>query len=158
MSDFFPFFTNSDRIQALLHKRRHRPAKACRYFVNPKSCRSSSSYHKSFLLLPVMLFALAAPDRLFCSMLRYQSVAFDAPFLFEFVCSDKRIRSLSRALPAPLLNLASRSSTVMPARSAPATSRMIWPLSIINVRLPSSRAWCILWVTMRVVIRFSETV
>ena len=26
-----------------------------------------------------MLFALAAPDRLFCSMLRDQSVAFDAP-------------------------------------------------------------------------------
>jgi hypothetical protein len=33
--------------------------KACRHDKNPKSCRSSSSYHKSFLLLPVMLFALA---------------------------------------------------------------------------------------------------
>ena len=70
---------------------------------------------------------------------------------------DSRMRSLSRFFPAPARKRSSRPDTVSPDRSSPRTSRMMFPESIIRVRLPSSRAWCILWVTIRVVIRCSAT-
>ena len=45
----------------------------------------------------------------------------------------------------------------MLARSSPFTSKTIRPASIMMVRLPSSNAWCILWVTIRQVIFRSDT-
>lgn len=49
------------------------------HFINLKRYRSNSPYNKitekCFLLLSVILFAFATPDKLFCSILRYQSVA-----------------------------------------------------------------------------------
>ena len=50
------------------------------HFMNPKSSRFNAPKNnkvteKSFLLLSVTLFAFATPDKLFCSILRYQSVA-----------------------------------------------------------------------------------
>ena len=62
------------------------------------------------------------------------------------------MRSLSRSLPAPALNCSSRSVTVIFSRFSPLMSSTMWPLSIIRVRLPSSRAFFMLWVTIRVVI------
>lgn len=51
------------------------------HLMNPKSCRFNAPQNnkiteKSFLLLSVTLFAFATPDKLFCSILRYQYVAF----------------------------------------------------------------------------------
>ena len=51
------------------------------HLINPKSYRSYSPYNKitekCFLLLSVILLAFATPDKLFCSILRYQSVALE---------------------------------------------------------------------------------
>ena len=57
------------------------------HLINPKSYRSNSPYNKitekCFLLLSVILFALATPDKLFCSILRYQPAAFESRILFR---------------------------------------------------------------------------
>ena len=60
------------------------------------------------------------------------------------------MRSLSSALPEPALKRSRKSCTVMPSRSAPDTSMIILPLSIISVRLPRSSADCMLWVIIMV--------
>ena len=61
-----------------------------------------------------------------------------------FHYSERRIRSLSSFLPAPVLNFSRRPSTVRPFFSSSLISSTIFPESIIRIRFPRSSADCIL--------------
>ena len=83
---------------------------------------------KGFRVLFIVFFR-----ELFCSSLSAYAQLLASTLL-------RRIRSLSRALPAFSRNFSSRSSTVILLRASPLTSKTMRPASIMRVRLPSSNA------------------
>ena len=95
------------------------------HFINLKRYRSNSPYNKitekCFLLLSVILFAFATPDKLFCSILRYQSVALRRVFFYCYVRFQAASAMRTRTV-APMARLAlpagSKVSAVTPFMSS----------------------------------------